>query len=126
MQTALDTRHELERISLKYNGQELVAEVCELIVGPGGLVSRDHQSYAVSFIRPQAHALTEEFPAIYGNWLDDADSGFLRRVKNSGLRAAMGLNLEQFENQNAYLLITAHEILAVFCENDPIVESLNG
>ena len=126
MQTALDSRHELELISLRYNGHELVAEVCELIVGPGGRVSQGLHSYTVSFIRPRAHALTEEFPAICGNWLDDADSGFLRRVENSGLRTAMGLDLEQFENQNAYLLITAHEILAVFSENDPIVEALNG
>jgi hypothetical protein len=126
MQTTLDSRHELELLTLTYNGRELSAEVSELIVGQGGRVSRGPKSYVVTFLNPVAHAITEEFPAIVGNWLQGTDIGFLRRVESTALRTAMGLALEQFASQYAFALVTAHEVLAVFCEEEPSIVARHG
>lgn len=126
MQTTLDSRHELELLALTYNGHDLVAEVCELVVGQGGRVSQGPQNFAVTFPKPAAHALTEEFPAIVADWLQGNDRGFLRRIDSTALRAALGLDLEQFEDQTPYALLTAHEVLAVFCGNEPSITVRHG
>ncbi|HSC81828.1 MAG TPA: hypothetical protein VLC08_15825 [Chitinolyticbacter sp.] len=65
MLTALDSRHELELNSLKYDGRHLIAEVGELIIGYGGRMSAGTTSYVINFPNPVAHPLTEEFPAVY-------------------------------------------------------------
>lgn len=124
MQTPLDTCHDLELISLRYDGGELVAEVCELALSDGRRLSKGSAAFVVRFARPVAHALTEEFPAALANWIQGSDSGFLCRVTNPSLCEALGLNIEPFEAHAAYTLITAHEVLTVFCRNEPTIEEL--
>lgn len=126
MRTALDSRHELELHTLTYDGRTLVADVVELIVGKGGLVTPGPVSYSITFPKPVAHAVTEEFPAVYSNWVQGEETGFLRRIENTSLRSAMGLDIEQFERQIGYALITAHEILVVYCEGEPSVIDQRG
>lgn len=121
MRTDLDTRHELELKGLRYDGRALHAEVVELVVGYGGRVQAGNAHYLVTFPHPLAHALTEEFPAVVAQWVQGADSGFLRRIDNPLLQASMGLNLEQFHDVAAYALMTAHETLVVYCTDMPVV-----
>lgn len=125
MQTPLDTLHDLELISLRYDGDALVAEVggMEERSAAGGLSQRS-VAFAVRFARPVAHALTEEFPASWAKWIQGDPSGFLRRVTNPTLRAALGLDLEPFEQHTAYALITRDEMLTVFCRAEPAIEEL--
>jgi hypothetical protein len=75
----------------------------------------------VTFHRPISHAVTEEFPAVLADWVRGEDLGFLRRIENPDLVSAMGLNEEQFNTFQAFSLVTAHEILVVFCESEPEV-----
>ena len=125
MQTALDSLHDLELDRCVYDGGDLVAEVIELIVGNGGRVAQGHRRYKVRFAKPLAHAVTEEFPAAAAQLVQGDDIGFLRRVDASALRTALGVDLEQFEEFQAYSLLTAHEVLVVYCSNEPTVEK-NG
>ncbi len=125
MQTLLDTCHELELIALRYQGDELIAEVCERMPAPGRRVSQGSAAYTIRFAHPAAHALTEEFPATVANWIDGDDlSGFLRRVNTPALRAALGLNVAPFEGHSAYALITVDEVLTVFCRDQPEIGEL--
>nr|WP_315428599.1 hypothetical protein [uncultured Albidiferax sp.] len=121
MHSILDSRHELELVGLKYDGRNLSAEVIELIVVDGGHVAHGACRYLVNFPKPIAHALTEEFPAMVAELIRGKDTGFLRRIESDSLRSALGLNLEQFSEQFAYALITAHEILVVYCAEEPLV-----
>jgi hypothetical protein len=122
MQTSLDALHELELDRYVYNGRDLVAEVVELIVGNGGRVAQGHRRYMVRFDKPLAHAVTEELPAAAAQLVQGDETGFLRRVDASALRAALGVDLEQFEEFHAYALLTAHEVLVVYCLSEPTVE----
>ena len=121
MHSVLDSRHELELHGLKYDGHSLVAEVVELVAGYGGRVAPGVCHYLVTFRKPLAHALTGEFPAVVAQWVQGQDTGLLRRIESPSLRAALGLGLEQFNDAVAYALITAHEILAVYCDEEPSV-----
>jgi len=125
MRTKLDSLHELELQSIKYDGRTLVAEVAELVVGYGGRVGMGATRYFISFVEPVAHALTEEFPSVCARWIQGDDIGFLRRIENASLQATMGLDLQQFQSHVGYALITAHEILVVYCNQEPVVFELN-
>lgn len=78
--------------------------------------------YQVTFISPVSHALTEEFPAVLGDWVRGPDTGFLRRIENPNLVVALGLNDDQFGGLKPFALVTAHEVLVVFSEHEPKVE----
>ena len=121
MKTILDLRHEIELEAYRYDGRTLVAEVVELLVGSGHRVVQGSSQYLVTFQSPIAHALTEEFPAAVAELVRGSDKGFLRRIENPQLRAALGVNEEQFEGFVAYALITAHEILVVYCAEEPTI-----
>lgn len=124
MFTALDSCQELELKGIAYDGCELRAEVRELVVVDGRRMSQGKASFLVIFPSPVAHALTEEFPASYCQWIQSEETGALRRIENTTLRTAMGLDLEQFQNQTAYAPITAHEVLVVYCNGEPMVTEL--
>ena len=126
VQTILDRHHDIELDGYSYNGTKLVALVSELVVGPGGKVVPGSARYQVTFKSPVAHALTEEFPAVLGDWVRGPDSGFLRQIENQSLAAAVGLNDEQFDYLCAFALVSAHEVLVVFCEQEPQAELLNA
>ena len=121
MQTILDSRHELELNGLKYDGDSLVAEVVELVVGYRRRVVPGTRHYLVTFPRPVAHALTCELSAVVANWIQGNDTGFLRRIEDASLRAALGVDLHQSKDEIAYVLITAHEVLVVYCSEEPHV-----
>lgn len=126
MRTVLDSLHDLELDRCVYDGQDLLAEVTELVVGYGGRVVQGERRYVVRFARPIAHAITEEFPAAVSQLIQGEDVGFLRRVDALALRAALGLDIEQFESVRAFALATAHEILVAYCEVDPTVGENGG
>ena len=121
MKTSLDNYHDFQLESIVYDGNNLIAEVCDLVVGGGGRVLPGNYRYTVTFHRPISHAVTEEFPAVLADWVRGEDLGFVRRIENPDLVSAMGLNEEQFNTFQAFALVTAHEILVVFCETEPEV-----
>ena len=125
MKTSLDDHHELELEGHRYDGDCLVAEVWELVVGKGGRVARSGTYYHVSFPRPVAHAVTEEFPAAAAGLVQGDDEGFLRVIKNTALTSALGLNGEPFGDVRSYALITAHDILVAYCRGEPKIEKHN-
>lgn len=126
MKTILDSVHELELDGYAYDGRDLVAEVVELVVGYGGRVSQGPRRYSVRFTKPLAHAVTEEFPAADAQLVQGQEEGFLRCIDAPALRAALGLDLEQFEEFRAYALLTAHEVLVAYCSDEPAVEENGG
>jgi hypothetical protein len=126
MKTCLDLNYELQLEGYSYDGNNLVAEVSDLYVGPRHHVIRGKKRYRVTFSKPIAHAVTEEFPAVVAELVNGSDEGFLRRIESGQLTAALGLDLDQFENQKPYAMITAHEILVAYCLEEPTVEEHNG
>lgn len=124
MRTVLDSLHELEFDGCRYDGNELVADITELVVGLGGRIIQGSRRYTVRFPRPLAHAVTEEFPAAVAQLIQGGDTGFLRRIESTPLRAALGLDLEQFGDQHAYALITAHEVVVAYCLEEPVVQGI--
>ncbi|MCL2076476.1 MAG: hypothetical protein FWH15_08610 [Betaproteobacteria bacterium] len=125
MHTALDSMHDLELDRYVYDGHNLLAEVNELVVGYRHRIVQGSRRYIVRFAKPAAHAVIEEFPAAVAQLLQGEDIGFLRRVDKTALRTTLGLDLEQFENLNAYALITAHEVLIAYCAEEPTIQG-NG
>lgn len=123
MKTVLDVHQELQREGHRYDGNSLVAEVSDLVVGSGGKVSSGNSRYLVKFSRPIAHAVTEEFPAAVSNLVRGNDNGFLRIIENKDLTAAMGLDVESFRDVRVYALVTAHEVLVVYCCDEPEIET---
>jgi len=121
MDTQLDICHALQLEGYCYDGNSLVAEVSELVVGPRRNVVQGDRRYLVTFRRPVSHAVTEEFPAALATWIRGTENGFLRRLDNESLVVAMGLNESQFSEFRAFALITAHEILVAFCAHEPEV-----
>ena len=97
--------------------------MAELVLGPGLTLVPGGGRYLITFIRPVSHAITEEFPAVLAEWVRGGDQGFLRRVENEDLVVAMGLREDQFRSLQAYALITAHEVLVVFCGQEPSVKT---
>ncbi len=122
METSLDTLHELQLNGYHYDGNKLVAEVSELVVGSQQRLLPGSRRYSVTFHRPAAHAMTEQFPAALATWIRGSDEGFLRRIDNNELTVAMGLDTEPFQNLSAFALISAHEILVVFCAHAPEIQ----
>jgi hypothetical protein len=122
MHTILDLSHELELDRCVYDGRDLLAEVNELVVEPGGRVVRGPRRYVVRFAKPVAHAITEEFPAAWAHLLQGEDGGFLRSIDAPALRPALGIDLGQFDSFHAYALVTAHEILVAYCAVEPVVQ----
>lgn len=125
MKTCLDDHHELELDGHRYDGDRLVAEVWELVVGERRTVVRGGTYYHVTFHRPVAHAVTEEFPAAVAGLVQGRDEGFLRIIENPALTSALGLNGDPFGEVRSYALITAHEVLVVYCCEEPTIEKHN-
>jgi hypothetical protein len=126
MHSALDSLFEIELDRCVYDGHSLVAEVNELVVDSGRRIVQGKRRLNVLFPRPIAHAITEEFPASYAQLLEGNDIGFLRCIDASSLRIALGLDLEQFQSNHAYALVTAHEVLVAYCREEPIIQEYGG
>ena len=126
MDTDLDLLHDLELDRCVYDGQNLEAEVSELVVGYGGCVVRGPRRYSVRFARPVAHTITEELPAAFAALFQGGDRGFLRDVEAPALRVALGLDLKQLEGLRSFALVTAHEVLVAYCSDEPVVEERGG
>ncbi|HZW13105.1 MAG TPA: hypothetical protein VFF81_07945 [Noviherbaspirillum sp.] len=122
MQTDLDKYHELELEGYHYDGDSLVATVWELVVGEGHRVIRGSAHYRVTFPMPVAHIVIEELPVAVAGLVHGNDTGFLRVIENTALTSALGLNGEPFEALRSYALISAHEVLVVYCYDEPKVE----
>lgn len=128
MKTVLDNCFEVLLVGTYYDTDRLVVDVKELFVQSDRQVCPDHRSrkFKITFESPRAHLIVEEFAEAAADLCRGEDTGFLRTVTNPSLAAALGMDItEWFGHLNCYALLTAHEIIFVYCDNEPNIEHLH-
>lgn len=128
METDLDKCFEILLNQLFYDGKKLIVEVEEQFVTKNKTieVSADSRKFSVSFDFPTLHLLLDEFAESVVGLVKSNEEGFLRQIENQSLASYLGLDIpEKYRDLNGYALLTSHEILIVFCESKPTIESIN-
>lgn len=128
MQTELDNCYEVLLTSLYYDGNNLIAEVKEQFVdGRGNIeINSSSRKFNVLFSFVKSYLIIEEFAESIAGLVRNDEKEFLRKMENKLLTEFLGLNVEEiYGNLICYALLTSHEILIVYCEDNPIVERIN-